>query len=130
MKVPDGVAVPSMFVSASIRRMAEPVASVIVTFPDMPAAGKAPSVIVTLLICTRRPSTASPAPPSASCDTVITCGAGGVVDPVGVMLLTLSSVRPLNCDTVPIASSAVPTPKEPKFVELAKRSMPPVASWR
>ena len=129
LNVPAVVGVPSMFVSPSMRISAEPVASVIVTLAVAPPAGNEPLVIVTSSTRISRPSTASPAPPSASCDRVITCGAGGVAEPVGVTLVTCNSVRPLNCVTDPTASTVVPMPNDPKIVALAKMSMPPVASW-
>jgi hypothetical protein len=85
--------------------------------------------MVTLSTRISRPSIASPTPPSASCDNVMSCGAGGVAEPVGVTPVTCSSVRPLNCVIDPTASTVVPMPNDPKLVDVAKMSMPPVASW-
>ena len=84
-----------------------PVASVIVTLLDVPVAPNVPLVMVTSLTRIRRPSSASPTP-SASCDSVTTCGAGAVPVPRNDTLVTVSSVRPLNCVTVPVASTLSP----------------------
>ena len=128
--MPAVVGVPSMFVSPSMRISAEPVASAIVTLPVAPLAGNEPLVIVTPSTRISRPSTASPAPPSASCDKVISCGAGGVAEPVGVDARQLQLGEAVELRDRPDRLNAwCRSPNDPKLVVLAKISMPPVASW-
>jgi hypothetical protein len=60
---------------------------------------------------------------------VTICAAGAPPFVSSVTFVTVSSVRPLNCVTLPVASTVSPMANGPALSDVLKRSMPAAPSW-